>query len=192
MAKIIKPPTIISKASFAERPSIALFGSIEMGTASDWQTTATELLNPYDIDIYNPRRDSWDSSWEQSIDNPNFKFQVEWELTTLENVGVRLFYFDPATKSPVSMLELGLSPAFGSLDTVVCCPPGFWRKGNIDIVCARYGIHQEKTLENAVFDCISRLNFYHGVPRKVINVPVVPGSISEDAQSGTLEDPLED
>jgi hypothetical protein len=23
---------------------------------------------------------------------------------------------------------------------LVCCPEGFWRKGNVEIVCARYGV----------------------------------------------------
>jgi hypothetical protein len=47
-------------------------------------------------------------------------------------------YFDPATKAPVTLLELGLAAESGK--TVVCCPDGFWRKGNVDIVCKRYRI----------------------------------------------------
>jgi hypothetical protein len=23
---------------------------------------------------------------------------------------------------------------------IVCCPPGFWRQGNVAIVCERYGV----------------------------------------------------
>jgi hypothetical protein len=46
-------------------------------------------------------------------------------------------------------------------DVVVCCPQGYHRKGNVDIFCKRYGIHQEPTLEDALFDCISRLRNYH-------------------------------
>jgi hypothetical protein len=29
---------------------------------------------------------------------------------------------------------------------LVCCPPGYWRKGNVDVVCARYSIPQLPTL----------------------------------------------
>ena len=47
-------------------------------------------------------------------------------------------YFDPNTKSPVSLLELGLYAHTGKLR--VCCPDGFWRKGNVDVICARFGI----------------------------------------------------
>jgi hypothetical protein len=35
-------------------------------------------------------------------------------------------------------LELGLFATSQRL--IVGCPDGFWRKGNIEVVCARYGI----------------------------------------------------
>jgi len=47
-------------------------------------------------------------------------------------------YFDPNTKSPISLLELGLHANSGKM--IVCCPKGFWRKGNVDIVCERYDV----------------------------------------------------
>jgi len=67
-----------------------------------------------------------------------------------------IMYFESNTQSPISLLELGL---FGRRvpvrDTrrrsthrmVVCCPDGFWRKGNVDIVCNRYGIQQFEDLD---------------------------------------------
>jgi hypothetical protein len=54
-------------------------------------------------------------------------------------------YFDPATKSPISLLELGLFAKTGKL--IVCCSEGFWRKGNVDIVCKRYGVMQVENLD---------------------------------------------
>jgi hypothetical protein len=47
-------------------------------------------------------------------------------------------YFDPNTKSPISLLELGLFASSKKL--IVCCPDGFWRKGNVRIVCELYNI----------------------------------------------------
>jgi hypothetical protein len=47
-------------------------------------------------------------------------------------------YFDPNTLSPISLLELGLHAKSGKL--IVCCPEGFYRKGNVDIVCQNFGI----------------------------------------------------
>jgi len=45
---------------------------------------------------------------------------------------------DPATQSPISLLELGLYANSGKL--TVICPDGFYRKGNVEVVCALYDI----------------------------------------------------
>jgi len=137
----IKAPQPYQKA----KHMIFLAGSIEMGKAVDWQTKVTEALKNYDVTILNPRRDDWDSSWEQKITNDKFREQVEWELQALEDATEILMYFDPATKSPISLLELGLFAKTGKL--IVCCSEGFWRKGNVDIVCKRYGVMQVENLD---------------------------------------------
>jgi hypothetical protein len=59
-----------------------------------------------------------------------------------------IMYFDTSTKAPISLLELGLFAKSGKL--VVCCPDGFWRKGNVDIVCEHYGVIQAKDLEELI------------------------------------------
>ena len=133
MATIIKAPNPL-QAGF----SVFLAGSIEMGQAENWQTKVEASLADCEVVIFNPRRDDWDSSWKQSIDDPQFREQVEWELDALERADVIVMYFDPGSKSPISLLELGLFARSGKM--VVCCPQGFWRKGNVDIVCAKYGI----------------------------------------------------
>lgn len=130
---------------FAGR-SVFLAGSIEMGKAVDWQKDLTEKLKDLDVTILNPRRDDWDSSWEQSKTNPQFKEQVLWELNALNRADVIVMYFAPGTMSPISLLELGLYANTGKL--IVCCPEGFWRKGNVDIVCDRYDIVQIESLEH--------------------------------------------
>ena len=83
-------------------------------------------------------RESWDSSWTQSIDNIQFREQVEWELNGLDRADIIVVYFDPSTKSPITLLEVGLHAQSGKM--LLCCPDGFWRKGNIEIVCDRYDI----------------------------------------------------
>ena len=144
--KIIKAPNTIVLTPFEE--TIFLAGSIEMGKAENWQQRIERELSKVDGVILNPRRDDWDSSWIQSIDNPQFREQVEWELCALEGSTLIAMYFDPTTKSPISLLELGLYAK--SKKMIVCCPEGFWRKGNVDIVCHQYGIEQVKTLDELV------------------------------------------
>jgi hypothetical protein len=126
--------------------SVFLAGSIEMGKAVDWQTLVTESLIDLDVTVLNPRRNDWDASWKQEITNPQFREQVEWELSALDRANMIAMYFDPNTMSPISLLELGIYADSGKL--IVCCPHGFWRKGNVDIVCKKYSVPQFDTLES--------------------------------------------
>ena len=116
---------------------IFLAGSIEMGKAEPWQDKLVKSFKNDDIMFLNPRRDDWDESWKQEIGNKQFREQVEWELQGMEDSDVIVMYFDPKTKSPITLMELGLH-AKETKPLIVCCPDGFWRKGNVDIVCAFY------------------------------------------------------
>jgi hypothetical protein len=135
--------------------TLFLGGSIEMGKAEDWQKKLIKSLEDEKIIFFNPRRDDWDSSWEQKITNPEFKKQVTWELKALESSDVIVIYFDPKTKSPISLLELGLHAKSEKL--IVLCPDEFYRKGNVDIVCERYGIKQVETFEDLVSEIKSKI-----------------------------------
>jgi hypothetical protein len=77
----------------------------------------------------------------QSIDNPQFNKQVNWELDNLSRSDIAFFYFDPKTKSPITLMELGFmlgqSMQGGWYEIIVVCPDGFWRQGNVEIMCAR-------------------------------------------------------
>ena len=142
MFKHIKP---LQKTE-ENNPMIFLAGSIEMGEAEMWQEKAAKGFINEDVTILNPRRDDWDSTWKSQIKNKQFRDQVEWELSGLENSVIVLFYFDINTKSPISLLELGLFHK----KAIVCCPKGFWKKGNVDIVCKHYNIKQVNTLEQLI------------------------------------------
>jgi hypothetical protein len=141
MKEIKAPDKIVKDANL----SIFLAGSIEMGRAENWQHKVTTHFNDREVTFFNPRRSDWDSTWKQDISNPKFKEQVEWELDALELADSIVMYFEPTTKSPISLLELGLFASSKRL--IVCCPHGFWRKGNVDIVCKRYQIKQVKDLD---------------------------------------------
>lgn len=128
--KVFTPTDKVQKVS-----SVFLAGTIDMGNSYDWQKDIIGVLEDYDVEIYNPRRDDWDSSWVQSIENEQFNHQVTWELSCLEKADLVVMYFGSNSKSPISLLELGL---FNK--KVICyCPDDFYRKGNVDIVGERYG-----------------------------------------------------
>jgi len=145
--QIIKPNSEDQVTKY--RPAIFLAGSIEMGLAEDWQTRVQAVLNELDVTVFNPRRDDWDSSWTQEQSNQQFNAQVNWEMNRLDECDIMFMYLSPETKSPISLLELG---AYGSskYNSVVCCPPGFWRRGNVEIFCTRHNIPMFDTLEEAI------------------------------------------
>jgi len=154
--KVIKPPFPITDR-FSDSRTIFLAGSIEMGVAEDWQSKIEELFfNHSTAVLFNPRRAEWDSSWTQDIENPQFYQQVNWELNALEKSDLIFMYFAPGTKSPISLLELGLFAHTGKM--VVCCPEGFWRKGNVDIVCDRYGIPVYSEFDHAFAELYTRFS----------------------------------
>jgi len=134
-------------------PSIFLAGSIEMGKAINWQSAMAAALSHLPITILNPRRDDWDGSWKQDIENKQFKEQVDWEMDNLNKADVIALYFQPDTMSPISLLELGMhahDAGIAGKKLVVCCPEGFWRRGNVQIVCHRYGIELVSTREELI------------------------------------------
>jgi hypothetical protein len=142
MARVLKPPAPL--VLDPTTPSVFLAGSIEMGQAEDWQTQLENALRDLDVLLLNPRRDAWDASWVQSITNPHFRQQVEWELAGLEAATLVAMYFGPSTRAPVTLLEMGLCARSGRL--VVCCPEGYWRRGNVEVVCQRYDVPLVATL----------------------------------------------
>ena len=143
---IFKPPQPFKEKE--AKQSVFLAGSIEMGKADDWQAKVERAMTPFEGYIFNPRRDDWDSSWEQVAENKQFAEQVNWELDHLEKADVIFLYFDPETKAPISLLELGLH--VGRKEMIVVCPDGFYRKGNVDIVCKRHKVKVYNTLDDGI------------------------------------------
>jgi len=143
MAFVIKPPNELTEYGNCK---IFLAGSIEMGVAEHWQERVELELSNLDITIFNPRRDNWDSSWEQKITNPMFKQQVNWELNALGESDIIIMYLDPNTKSPITLLELGLFASSNKI--LLCCPEGFYRKGNVDITAEKFNIQTFNSLDD--------------------------------------------
>lgn len=145
MKKIYKAPEEIPLQ--IDLKTIFLAGSIEMDKAVDWQKKCEELLQDQFV-VFNPRRNEWDSCWSQTIENPNFKEQVNWELNALEKADIIIMFFAENTMSPISLLEFGLYAQTNKMKVVV--EENFWRKGNFDIVCERYSVEQFKTLDELI------------------------------------------
>jgi len=141
---IIYPPNLIP----TKGNTIFLAGSIEQDHAENWQENLLKHIDNEDVIILNPRRKDWDQTWKEEIENPQFFEQVEWELKGQERADLIVMYFDPKTQSPISLLELGLFAQTKKM--LVCCPKGYWKKGNVDFVCRRYNIPQVDNLYNLI------------------------------------------
>jgi len=148
--KVIKAPDKYNH----ECPLVFLSGSIDEGKAKLWAEVIEDELREENVTLLNPRRDDWDSSWVQSKDFWLFRKQVEWELKGMEDADIILVHFEIDSASPITLMELGLFKD----KVVVHCPEGFYRKGNVDIVCDRYNIPQVdslKALASAALSAIS-------------------------------------
>ena len=154
---IVKAPNLINDAS---KVKIFLSGAIDMGLADFWQTEVGKFLDDKFKDsvvIYDPRRPDWDDTWKQDVSDKNFSEQVNWELTHIDRSDIVLVYFTKDSKAPITFLELGHIATAKPHNVFVYCPEGFYRKGNVDIFCQRYGIFNTpdlntfyNTIENAV------------------------------------------
>jgi hypothetical protein len=126
--------------------SIFLAGTIDMGNSKDWQhqvierfkelaeTHKNEIENKNgSIHLYNPRRIEGFGS-----DKAELEYQVNWELDHLENANIIIMNLLPNSKSPISLMEIGLFARSRKL--VIICPPEFYRYDNVRIVAERYNI----------------------------------------------------
>lgn len=182
------PKVYIAPDKVVDTPgkSVFLAGSIEQGAAEQWQKRITEDLGDIECTIFNPRRRHWDSSWEQRKWNKQFREQVEWELNLLEKADVIAMYFDPNTKSPITLLELGLHAVTpkAAEKLVLCCPEGYHRLGNVEIVCERAKVPVLGSFDELVAQVRKRL--------KEPKVPTEPKAPTEsEAKESEAKEPQE-
>ena len=124
---------------------VFLAGTIDMGTGEDWQKEAEAILASREeaYIVYNPRQKEWNPERPGEMD-----FQVNWELEHLEKADVIVMYFLPDSKSPITLLELGLFARSGKLRVI--CPPAFYRYDNVRITCEKYKVPLVGSLEEAL------------------------------------------
>lgn len=155
MAMMIKAP---EPFELDTRLTLFLGGSIDMGAAEHWQERLAKDLEDYDdLVLLNPRRDDWDSTWTQDpTPGTQFYEQVDWELKAQDEADMVVYYFAADSKAPITLLELGL---FAGDHVLVCCPPSFYRYGNVKMVCDRYNISMEESYEAMLSHLRTALDF---------------------------------
>jgi len=145
-------------SQFETFDKIFLAGSIEMGKAEKWQDKLANDLKNEKIILFNPRRDDWDSSWVQDPDpGTQFHQQVNWEIDHIRRADMVVFYFDPKTQSPITLMELGYCIGTNA-NIVVCCPKEYFRHGNVVIMCRLLGVTPVETYDEFVTKIRNKLD----------------------------------
>lgn len=65
-------------------------------------------------------------------------------------------YFHPATQAPIILLELGLC-AHKPGKAIVFCPEGYWKRGNVQMVCEKFDIEMVESMEGLKDAIVKRL-----------------------------------
>ena len=168
MIKVVTPEGIYCKDDwFKDENTIKVFlaGTIDDGISDDWQYSIISKLLYYnenntdfdeedvslgDLIIYSPRRKNWDPN---SSDEEIIK-QIEWEQKKLDDSDLIIMYLKDNSKSPISLLELGLYGPQGKM--IVFCTDKFYRFNNVKCTCKKYGIDLLET--NNLDDVANKIN----------------------------------
>lgn len=118
---VLHPDEGKAEVNEAEYTRIFLAGTIDMGKSIDWQKATCD----------------WFRARPQGKMS-DFEHQVNWELEHLEKADLIIMNILASSKSPITLLEMGLHMRSGKLHVI--CEPGFYRYDNVRITCNRYGV----------------------------------------------------
>lgn len=134
---IITPEEMVNKgANKLDTKSIFLAGTIDNGNSLNWQDKViNELINlGVSCKIFNPRREHWNSNPSKE----EMEKQIKWEQDHLDKADIIAMVLLDDSKSPISLLELGLYVNTKKL--IVFCTTNFYRWDNVRLTCEKYNI----------------------------------------------------
>ena len=130
--------------------SIFLAGTIDDGKSEDWQSKLIEELSDHEITVLNPRRNNWGD-----LSDNELRKQITWELDHLEKADIIFMYIIGTSKSPISLLEMGIHIKDSKL--IVVCEPEFYRYENVKITCEYYNAELYDSLGLGIDALISNI-----------------------------------
>ena len=145
---IMNPEEVVNKGSNKlNDKSVFLAGTIDNGDSLNWQDKVIiELINlgVKNLEIYNPRREHWNSNPSKE----ELERQIKWEQDHLDKSDIIAMVLLDDSKSPISLLELGLYAKENKL--IVFCTPKFYRFDNVRLTCEKYNIELVQNLQPLV------------------------------------------
>ena len=145
-----------NKHFFDDTFKIFLAGTIDNGESDDWQYDVflhlaifTEMINENSVNsfkqftVFSPRR----KNWKEDATQEDIEEQIKWEQEKLDEADLIVMVFQDNSKSPISLLELGL---YGPQGKLICfCTPNFYRYTNVKLTCEKWGIPLIEQLSDA-------------------------------------------
>ena len=119
---------------YPDSKSVFLAGTIDDGNSFNWQESLINRCQDLDIVFYNPRR----KHWNKDATKEDIEYQIKWEQEHLDTADIIVMCLLDSSKSPISLLELGLYAQSKKL--IVFCNPEFYRYTNVQMVCQKYNI----------------------------------------------------
>ena len=140
---------------------IFLAGTIDNGEEDDWQYGLFLKLavfvgaSSFDPDgrrhledipnftVFSPRR----KDWPENATTEMVEEQIRWEQEKLDEADLIIMVLQDGSKSPISLLELGL---YGPEGKLICfCTPRFYRYSNVKLTCEKWHIPLRQELNSA-------------------------------------------
>lgn len=119
---------------YPDSKTVFLARTIDNGDSFNWQEGIINRCQDLDIVFYNPRRKEWPSVTVTS----QIEYQIKWEQKHLDNADLIIMCLLDNSRSPISLLELGLYAQSGKI--IVFCNPEFYRYDNVRLTCKKYNI----------------------------------------------------
>lgn len=125
---------ITSEQKLPEKNSLEkyvfLAGSMDNRYFGNWRIEAVKKLETK-VNVFDPTNMDNDS-----LNDAEMKSHILWELDALAIADKILLNFLPDSKSPISLVELGLYVASKKL--IVVCPKAFYKSRYVYTLCEKY------------------------------------------------------
>ena len=114
---------------------VFLAGTIDMGRSADWQAALVARFRDSTAAAGSSSTPAVGSSMPR---RPKWSIRSRGELAHLEAADLIVMNLLGDSRSPISLLEMGLYARSGKL--FVACSPDYYRYDNVRITCRRYGV----------------------------------------------------
>lgn len=123
---------------------VFLAGSIDNRYFGNWRKETAKKLETK-VNVFDPTNMKHDS-----LNDAEMKSHIIWELDALAIADKILLNFLPDSKSPISLVELGLYVASNKL--IVVCPKEFYKSRYVFTLCEKYNTPIFENLNKALVE----------------------------------------